>query len=326
LTPTDQNLWSGRLDREEGSAPLRWHEIVRSAVDGTGNGTAFLGFACDAGVVRNRGRAGAAEGPRVLRQALSNLPVITEHALYDAGDVICVADELESAQREYSATVSRLLTTGYRVVGLGGGHEIAFAAFEGLATSLAARTPVPRIGIVNFDAHLDLRAGDRATSGTPFRQIAELCASRGWPFEYFCIGASRYANTGALFARADALAARYRLDEQLTVLDLPTARAELAAFVSGVDCTYLTLCLDVLPAAVAPGVSAPAARGVSLEVIEPLANDVARSGRLRLFDVAELCPRHDIDNRTARTAARIVASVVEGWAATETAQRATHAS
>ncbi|HMV69106.1 MAG TPA: arginase family protein [Myxococcota bacterium] len=34
---------------------------------------------------------------------------------------------------------------------------------------------------------------------------------------------------------------------------------------------------------------------------------VVASGRLVGADVAELCPRHDIDGRTARTAARIVA-------------------
>jgi formiminoglutamase len=316
LTSTDTNSWSGRRDREEGPEPLRWHEVVQPIASGAGRGTAFLGFACDAGVARNQGRTGAAEGPRALRQALSNLPLVTERVLYDVGDVACAGDALEPAQREYASTVARLLTTGYRVVGLGGGHEIALGAFEGLAASLAPHTSVPRIGIVNFDAHLDLRAGERATSGTPFRQIAELCATWGWPFEYFCIGASRYANTGALFARADALGVRYRLDEQLALFDLAAARADLAAFISRVDCIYLTLCLDVLPASVAPGVSAPAARGVSMEVIEPLATDIARSGRLRLFDVAELCPRYDIDSRTARTAARLIASVVDGWAAT----------
>jgi formiminoglutamase len=62
---------------------------------------------------------------------------------------------------------------------------------------------------------------------------------------------------------------------------------------------------------VAPGVSAPAARGVALDVIEPIIDAVAGSGKLRLADIAELNPALDIDQRTARVAARLVARVLE---------------
>ncbi len=76
---------------------------------------------------------------------------------------------------------------------------------------------------------------------------------------------------------------------------------------------YLTFCLDVLPPAVAPGVSAPSALGVSLHrAIELLRAALAAcahgtpSSKLLLADVAELNPAHDEAGRTARTAARIV--------------------
>jgi formiminoglutamase len=60
-----------------------------------------------------------------------------------------------------------------------------------------------------------------------------------------------------------------------------------------------------------PGVSAPAARGVSLEVIEPLVDVICASGKLALFDIAELNPSLDIDQRSARVAARLVARVAK---------------
>src|SRR3546814_8642476 len=69
---------------------------------------------------------------------------------------------------------------------------------------------------------------------------------------------------------------------------------------------YLTFCLDVLPGYVAPGVSAPSPRGVPLEVIEPLISAISATDRLKVCDIAELCPRLDIDNDTARVAARLV--------------------
>jgi formiminoglutamase len=76
----------------------------------------------------------------------------------------------------------------------------------------------------------------------------------------------------------------------------------------------MTVCLDALPAAVAPGVSSPAARGVGLAVIEPLIESVIASGKLRLADIAEMNPRFDIDRRTALVAARIVARIANGVA------------
>ena len=314
----DLTAWQGRRDTEEGPGPWRWHEAVRAYAPGAARGTVFVGFACDAGVARNHGRTGAAAGPQALRRAAANLPLGAERVLLDAGDVACVGDALEAAQVAYADRVADLLDDGHRVVGLGGGHEIAFGAFLGLAAHLAgAEMSDPRarrIGIVNLDAHFDLRAGAVASSGTPFRQIAEACGARGWPLAYYCLGISRFSNTRALFERAVALGVRHRLDEDLTASDLPGALDDLTAFVAGVDHVYLTLCLDVLPAAVAPGVSAPAARGVAVELVERLATHVARSGKLRLFDVAELCPPHDADGRTARTAARLVGAVVENWA------------
>jgi formiminoglutamase len=73
----------------------------------------------------------------------------------------------------------------------------------------------------------------------------------------------------------------------------------------------LTLCLDVLPAAIVPGVSAPAAHGVPIEVIETLVDAVCHSGKLKVFDIAELNPSFDVDNRSARVGARMVARVAK---------------
>lgn len=165
----------------------------------------------------------------------------------------------------------------------------------------------PRIGIINFDAHFDLRDPAQVhSSGTPFAQIAEQCAARGWPFAYACIGISRASNTRALFQRAAELGVLVREDHEIRESRLPGLVTELQAFIAGCDAVYLTIDIDVLPACEAPGVSAPAARGVALSLLEPLLEFVRDSGKLRLADLAELNPEHDIDNRTARVAARLI--------------------
>lgn len=317
----DMTRWQGRIDAAEGELGRRWHQVVQPLEQSTATkGIALVGFACDAGVTRNQGRAGAQEGPAALRAMLGNMPVRRCTSIADAGDIVCMprenSDGLEEAQRELSETIEALLGRGLLPIGLGGGHEIAYGSFGGLARHLAARKTQsgmgdPRVGILNLDAHFDLRMADKASSGTPFRQIAEQCQIAGWKFNYCCLGVSAFANTDALFRRADELGVRWRLDEDMGLLQLDRTLAAVSSFLGELDHVYFTICLDVLPACVAPGVSAPSARGVSLEVIEPIIDAVATSGKLRLADVAELNPGKDIDQRTARVAARLVARIAE---------------
>ena len=307
--------WSGRIDAADGPRGRRWHQVVRPVGTADRPGVVLLGFASDAGVIRNHGRPGAADGPRTLRRALANLAWHggDEARLYDAGDVTCEGNQLEDAQAAYAGRLADLLRAGHFPIGLGGGHEIAWAAYPGLERALAGDPRLERLGIVNFDAHLDLRRSEipgRGTSGTPFLQIAESRAAAGREFRYLCLGASEAANTPALFDRARDLGVEIVLDVDAGA---PAAQDRLQQFIAESSAVYLTFCLDVLPPAVAPGVSAPSGLGVALHravalLREALAHCGHRSpaGKLLLADVAEFNPRFDPDGRTARTAARLV--------------------
>ncbi|WP_217475988.1 formimidoylglutamase [Stutzerimonas stutzeri] len=302
-------LWQGRVDPEADSA--RWHQRVQPLVEGNPPGLALLGFASDEGVRRNHGRVGAANGPLAMRKALANLAWHRSGPAYDVGDVVCADGDLEAAQARLGECVGRLLEAGHLPIVLGGGHEVAFGSWQGLAAHLggdrSAQAVPPRIGIINFDAHFDLRDPAQVhSSGTPFAQIAEQCAIRGWPFAYACIGVSRASNTRALYKRAAELDVLVREDREIREASLAAISTDLDRFIADCDAVYLTIDIDVLPACEAPGVSAPAARGVSLALLEPLLERVRDSGKLRLADLAELNPEHDIDSRTARLAARLI--------------------
>lgn len=298
--------WTGR-DDGPGAEHRRWHSAVRTEDPAA---VTLVGFASDAGVVRNLGRPGAAEGPAALRAALGSTALQSDPGIADVGDVVVAADaDLEAGQERLGAAVREVLDGGGLPVVLGGGHEVAYGSYLGIADSRLVADGA-RLGVLNLDAHFDLRVAPRPSSGTPFRQMALREAALGRRLDYAVVGISQPGNTRALFGEAERLGVRYLLDDECGVLSLPAVELFVQDFLGGVDALYLTIDLDVLPAAVAPGVSAPAGLGVPLEVISRVCDLVAASGKLRLLDVAELNPSLDIDNRTARTAARLIHRIV----------------
>ena len=301
----DMGLWTGRVDPEPRTE--RWHQVVAPLGEASPPGRVLIGFRSDEGVRRNKGRPGAVDGPLAIRKALGPLAWHSAAPVYDAGDIACADGDLDAAHDALADAVAGALRGGHLPLVMGGGHEMAYGSWLGLARHAETLPAAPVIGIVNFDAHFDLRSPEFViSSGTPFAQIARACAERSWPFRYLCFGVSQAANTANLFERAEEFGVRFRLDRDMTLADLDAARQELAGFLAGCDLIYMTTCLDVFPAAVAPGVSAPAARGVAVEVIEPLIESVRDSGKLAVADIAELSPGLDPDVRTARLAARLL--------------------
>ncbi len=324
--------WTGRFDGD-GAEHRRWWQAVTPytgtphAAPAAGTGAAgtaatgwsagrvrpavLLGFGSDEGVRRNKGRVGAAAAPEAIRAALGPLAFHCGRAVHDAGDVRVGPDtrgghSLEAGQARAGLAVTGLLDAGCLPVVLGGGHETAYASYLGVAGSAAAREGL-RVGVLNLDAHFDLRDEPTPSSGTPFLQMARAEEAAGRELNYAVVGISEPNNTRALFRTAADLGVDYLLDEDCSA---GNAHAFVAAFLARVDALYLTIDLDVLPASVAPGVSAPAAYGVPLPVITGVCRQVAASGKLFHLDVAELNPAFDIDHRTARVAARLLATLL----------------
>ena len=302
----DMSRWTGRVDSEEHGIALRWHQVIRPWSRDLSGGNTLIGFCCDIGVSRNHGRVGAAAGPTAIRAALANIAWHGVEPLFDSGDVHGVNDDLEVAQASLAQTITGILHDRQRPIVMGGGHEVAWASWQGLASFAATQRPAARIGIVNFDAHFDLRQAARGNSGTPFRQIAEDCAQRGWPFRYACLGVAQTANTQALFERARQLNVWWEHDTHMRPEHLGERAQALRTFADSVEMLFVTIDLDVLPAYVAPGVSALASYGVELAVIESLLDTLLDTRKVALLEIAELNPRFDIDHRTARVAARLI--------------------
>jgi len=318
-TPADPARWTGRVDDDKDRDAFRWHQVVECLdLSGAENGSSteslagfcLLGYCCDAGVALNLGRAGAARGPEAIRRQLANLPVNFPDGvrLCDGGDIHCVDGEVEASQRALAALVERSLASRLLPIVLGGGHDVTFGHYLGLRNALPAST---RLGIVSFDAHLDLRPlRPAATSGTMFTQIAADCRDRGTDFRYLCVGVQRSANTVSLFRTADALGVEHVLAKDMDDADLESVRRTLDGFLGGCDVAYVTVCADVFSSAFAPGVSAPQPFGLQPETVLRLFKHTLASGKIVGFDIAEVSPRFDNDDRTAKLAAIFVYALV----------------
>lgn len=304
----DPTLWQGRED----TANERFFQNIQFINDpqdlvNQPPKTVLVGFASDEGVVRNQGRPGAAQGPDAIRTQLAKLPFASTQQLVDLGSIGCDNCDLEAAQGQFAELISFCHQQGHFTIGLGGGHEIAWAHYQGLAAHY------PKLGIINFDAHFDLRphqANQPGNSGTPFSQIAAYCQEKKRPFDYCCVGIQQWGNTPSLFQKAAELNTSYLSAEQLSMLPFEQQIAFLDAFTHDKEHLYLTICLDVLAECFAPGVSAPQALGLTPWQILPLLKHLIRSGKVVSFDIAELAPPLDQDKKTARLAALIIAELL----------------
>ena len=316
-------VWQGRIDQEDASQGRRIHQQVtplpkNGNLDGT---PVLLGFATDEGVRRNQGRPGAVAGPNAIRQGLANQSCTEEFKLYDKGDIAIENHQLELGQALHGDQVSQLLERKGFVVTLGGGHEIGWSSFLGAQNFLSGQNS--SLGIINFDAHFDLRNPDPiASSGTPFRQCAEYCQEHNLPFNYCVFGLNPTANTTPLFDYAKSKEVLWLEDQYCHLGRLQQAFDMVDQFLQRVDYLYITLCMDVFNQAYAPGVSAPASIGVSphwmLEVLNYIAERSQSENRpVLLMDVAEVNPEFDQENQTGKLAARIIRQVIDTRAVAE---------
>ena len=269
----------------------------------------LLGFACDEGVRRNHGRPGSKKGPEAIRNALARLAWHHPGELLDGGDVTCNGEDLENAQTEFGRKIGRLLEGGGFPVGIGGGHEIAFGHYTGIRHCIGDA----KLGIINFDAHFDMRipVHNQGNSGTSFFQIARHCQENQLPFHYLCLGIQKENNTRVLFDTATEHQAQWIEAMDAHIRYREAVGEQLDRFLEQSDHVYLSFCLDVFNASVAPGVSAVNPLGLYPETVLDLTRHIAGSGKVVSVDLAELNPLYDIDQRTARLAAALIFHVLQ---------------
>lgn len=313
--PPDHNPWRGRDDAPPGACFFHHTQLINlltSHLETYDKPTfAFIGFKCDEGAQRDLGRTGALEGPMAIRQRLAKLPLQKKDVkLIDVGNIVCTDHDLEASQRALGDIVAMLLEKNIRPIVLGGGHEISYGHFLGIAKHYPADK---RLGIISFDAHFNLHStesNNRASSTTAFYQIAKTCEAEKRDFDYNCIGIQHASNIGQSFEDAKAFNTKVLLADEMH----QNQPEKCADFIDRVadenDVVYLSLSLDIFSPAHAPGVSTIQPLGLNPWHVIPLLRQTAASGKVICYDISEHVPRYDIDHRTAKLAATLIYEII----------------
>lgn len=292
-----KDLWHGRFDSNE-DIDLRIWQIVKPFDDVSKEyGICFVGYDTDDGIKRNQGRIGAEKGSNAIRKAIQSFPIVENLKIYDYQNL--KNKVLEEAQKEYSLKISNVIKKGIFPIGLGGGHDIAFASYSGIRKAY----PDKKIGIVNFDTHLDMRPYDSgATSGTSFKQILDGDKN----IKYSIVGFKKQGNTKRLIDTAK--------NYNVLILDEEEEEKfindELKKYLADADILYVTFCMDVFNASDAPGVSAPTIMGLDPKKGKRILREIMDTGKVVCIDFAEVNPEYDIDSRTAKLAGSLIYDIM----------------
>ncbi len=280
----------------------------------------LLGVPTDEGILRNGGRPGAAEAPGEIRAWLRKLTPFAGQQFRRQLDDIRVADigdinggSLEALHNAAAQKARELIASGKIVIVLGGGHDVTYPLVRGFWEGLQAA----EIGLINIDAHLDVREKKNGLhhSGSSFRLLIEEGIVSGRNFAE--IGIQSFVTAKDHFDWVIQRGSRILTFEDATTAHLPNAFEECEVAITHGEPDfplYLSFDMDSVRASDAPGVSAPAPIGFLAEEAYELAVAAGLSNNVRMMDIVEVSPPHDVDGRTARLAARMIAGFLAGVA------------
>ena len=228
-------------------------------------------------------------------------------------------DRIDLINRRLAERVAAAARAGQLPVVLGGDHTVAIGTWAGLARARPGR----RLGLLWIDAHPDLNTPETTPShhahGMPLaallglghpRLVDAVAPELRLSPERVALVGIRAIDPGeaAYLARQPALLALHAAEVRARGGAWLAAR--LRPWLSRLDGLHLSLDLDVLDPALAPGVSTPADHGLTPADLRPLLTLVRESGCLAAVDVVEYLPRRDQAQVTARLAADLLAELL----------------
>jgi agmatinase len=270
---------------------------------------AVLGVPFDSGVTY---RPGARFGPiavrnasRLLRAYHPGLDVepFAAQQVADAGDVACNPFSIDEAIGQIEQHARGLRDAAGTILSLGGDHTIALPLLRSIRE---ARGPV---ALVHFDAHLDTwdtYFGAAYTHGTPFR--------RAWEEGLLLEDRSIHLGIrGPLFSPADLLddaSFGFRIVTALEILSdgIDAVAGRIRERVADAP-VYVSIDVDALDPAFAPGTGTPEAGGITSRELLGILRGL-RGLDLAGADIVEVAPAYDHAEITAVAASHVAYELI----------------
>jgi arginase len=230
---------------------------------------------------------------------------------------------ITAACEKLAEETERALAEGCFPLVLGGDHSISIGSLSGLGAFYKKKGL--RWGCLWVDAHGDFNTPETTPSGNIHGMILAAACGYGLPEL-----TGLYGNFTKLNPAHTALVGVRDLDSRektlmkeagLTVftmtdvdrLGIAETCSRLISFFAGkVDRLHVSVDMDVMDPAIAPGVGIPLSGGFSHLEALLLAEELAASGLVGSADIVEVNPVLDVRNRTARMAVEIAGRLLGG--------------
>ena len=251
-------------------------------------------------------RPGSRFGPARIREVSIGLE---EYSLYlnrelgdvkffDAGDIPLPFGNPEKSLAEIKNFVRKVLADGKVPIGMGGEHLVSLPVME------AMYEKYPDLAVIHFDAHTDLRTdyeGEEYSHATPIRKFADIVG----PTNMYSFGIRSGLKEEFEWAKENGMyIAPFEVLEPLK-----TKLPELAG-----RPVYVTIDIDVLDPAHAPGTGTVDAGGItSKELLASIHAIAASNVNVVGFDLVEVAPVYDQSEKTVNAAAKFIREMILGW-------------
>ncbi|KMJ58321.1 formimidoylglutamase [Bacillus sp. LL01] len=263
--------------------------------------------------------SGASFTPGVVRKLLQSystyaveeeLDLRESSKLMDAGDIHMHATDIKESYRRIEETVVSLFDENKDCVPLfiGGDHSITYSTLAGMM-----KVKPGKIGIIQFDAHHDLRNTEDGgpTNGTPFRRLLEAGVLEG--DHLVQIGIRNYSNSSYYH--------QYAIENGVKIFTMgdvkkkgiiDVIRDAVEHLKGKVEHVYLSVDIDVLDQAFAPGCPAIGPGGMTSDQLLEAIYILGKEEKVCGLDIVEIDPTIDFRDVTSRVAVHCVLEFLRG--------------
>ncbi|AEH49662.1 agmatinase [Parageobacillus thermoglucosidasius] len=251
-------------------------------------------------------RPGSRFGPARIREVSIGLEEYSpyldrelgEVKYFDAGDIPLPFGNAQRSLDMIEDFVDKILAADKFPLGIGGEHLVSWPVIK------AVYKKYPDLAVIHMDAHTDLREqyeGEPLSHATPIRKVAELIG----PTNVFSFGIRSGTKEEFQWAKDNGMyIAKFEVLEPLREV-LPKLAGRPV---------YVTIDIDVLDPAHAPGTGTVDAGGITSKELLAAIHEIAKSNiRVVGADLVEVAPIYDHSEQTANTASKLIREMILGW-------------